>query len=207
MRKITKCTLGAGASALLLSATAGAASLFDFGAIGAGSERGYSSYVQSVGGITLTATANSSYSVYLDGLDNGKRAGMGVCKTLTSSLQCTPSNDDNVTINEVLTWNFNQAIGEIDLTFRDANHDPLGAKALQYKLGLQSWVTFTPDSSSFYALNMAGNKQVSFRTLTDTNQFYIQTATATAVPLPAAAWLFGSTVVGWLGVARRRKTV
>lgn len=49
---------------------------------------------------------------------------------------------------------------------------------------------------------MPGNTQVSFRTLTGTNQFYIQTATA--LPVPAAAWLFGSTVVGWLGIARRR---
>lgn len=207
MKRSSKYALGAGASLLLLSATAGAASFFDFGAIGAAHEQGYSTYSKTVGGLTLTATANNNYFVYLDGLSGGKPAGMGVCKTLLSDLTCTPSDDDNTTVGEVLTWNFSQAIGQIDLTFRDANHDPLGAKSLQYKLDSQSWVTFTPNSSSFYALNMAGNTQVSFRTLTDTNQFYIQGATATAVPLPAAAWLFGSTVVGWLGIARRRKAV
>ena len=207
MKRSFKYALGAGASALFLSATAGAASFYDFGAIGAAHEQGYSTYTKTVGGLTLTATANNNYFVYLDGLSSGKPAGMGVCKNLLSDLKCTPSNDDNVTFGEVLTWNFSQALGKIDLTFRDANHDPLGAKQLQYKLDSQSWTNFTPNLSSFYSLDMAGNTQVSFRTLSDTDQFYIQGATASAVPLPAAAWLFGSTVVGWLGIARRRKAV
>ncbi|MGE0470660.1 MAG: VPLPA-CTERM sorting domain-containing protein [Nitrospira sp.] len=29
----------------------------------------------------------------------------------------------------------------------------------------------------------------------------------TAVPLPAAAWLFGSGVAGLIGIARRRRTM
>lgn len=54
---------------------------------------------------------------------------------------------------------------------------------------------FTLHLSSFLALHMTGNTQVSFRTESDSNHFCIQTANGNAGPLPAAAWLFGSTDV------------
>jgi len=39
---------------------------------------------------------------------------------------------------------------------------------------------------------------------TNPYQFYIETMDVTAVPVPAAAWLFASGLLGLVGIARRK---
>lgn len=40
-----------------------------------------------------------------------------------------------------------------------------------------------------------------------TDQFYIEGLNVTQVPVPAAVWLFGSGLLGLIGIARRKKTI
>ena len=60
-------------------------------------------------------------------------------------------------------------------------------------------VTFAPDSAG---------TQNAILTATYSSSEYTQLAlTGTAVPLPAAAWLFGSGLLGLIGISRRRKII
>ncbi len=71
----------------------------------------------------VSITANSTYSAYLD----AGNAGLGVCKVVTGNGQCDPSNDDNLTAGETLTFALASG-GTFDfsmLAFRDANHNLL----------------------------------------------------------------------------------
>ncbi|MCP4981595.1 MAG: hypothetical protein GY935_14010, partial [Gammaproteobacteria bacterium] len=90
-----------GASALIFSAV-GNAAVFDFLALSnvAGAEKGGDPLVFMDGGVTLTATGSDGSGATYAYLDGG--AGLGVCNTIDAGLQCDPSNDDNVTVGEVL---------------------------------------------------------------------------------------------------------
>ena len=88
-------------SAVALLAPSAEAALFDFAAVadnetptwtfvtGTG-EAGYGTFIMTVDGLTVTATATkngSGASVYLDSEDDHRPAGMGVCGTLSRSAQ------------------------------------------------------------------------------------------------------------------------
>lgn len=94
----------------------------DFVALAAGNEGAFTGTV--VSGVSITGSASPGGAVaYLDDLSGGKPGGLGVCKVLTLSGDCTPSSDDNVTSGEILGLKFSERVVITDITFRNGNHD------------------------------------------------------------------------------------
>jgi hypothetical protein len=224
-----------GIRAAALGVVEAAPVMFDFQAwIENNGERGFSNsspFQLTVGALTLTATAfelpgSTASHVYMDDEFNGNIGGMGVCSVLTiPGNQCTPSSDDNVSIDagkqEKLVWEFSENIQAVTLTLRDSEHylfngvDTPGdsndsdSGQFQYSYGTsESWVTATTDALGMYSLVLDGSSNVlMFRAVATglSNQFYIASAEVAAVPLPPAVFLLlsGLAAVGAIG---RRKT-
>ena len=208
-------------SGLLAFAPVTNAAYFDFQSWIAGNgEQGFdnsSPFTLTDLGLTLTATAYENPGrvdshVYMDDSFNGIIGGMGVCTTL-SGTQCSDPSDDNVSIDgtaeEVLSWNFSQAVTQIKLDMGDSEHYNFDNSTFQYSLDIgNSWSTATTDGDGLVTLTLLGGaNQIEFRAAGNTlaNNFYIRSADATVVPVPAAVWLFGSGLIGLVGVARRKK--
>jgi len=191
--------LSIGSSSIASGAT------FDFLAYGNALERGYSSFVKTEDGITVTATGKDGANDAFAYLDMGN-AGLGVCKKLTAGNQCTPTSDDNVTSGEILSLSFDQSIRIDSITFKDANHQTVlldggsldfsvnGGVAGPMSLSLADWGLFNGSTGSLFSF---AHKDT---------QFYISSTTVSAVPLPPAVLLFGASLgaLGFLGHRRRK---
>jgi len=206
-------TILAGVTLLGLSSCACAATvtgIFDFGEIANGNEFGATSMVFTDNSISITATAADDYFVYLDH-DSNDNAGLGVCQSLNGN-QCNPSSDDNVTYGETLILNFGEVVKLDSLIFRNGNHGDVFAEdatvTISGGIGSGTFALILSSGSvfEFYNPNAGGDSDVS-----NNYQFYINELSATAtgrgiseVPVPAAVWLFGSGLIGLVGVARRK---
>ena len=211
---------------LTMSTMANAATTFDFAAVAdalvtdtvhglSGGERGASSFTFTEGGLTVTAQGfdgpppvdgSSDHYAYLD----SGSAGLGVCQTLTTNAQCSPSSDDNVTYDETLRLIFNQKVTIDRTTFVNGDHGTSfeddfklsidGGAAVTYSLINIFEMDLTGTTFEFYNPNSDGGSTVSNK-----KQFYINKLDVTAVPVPATVWLFGSGLLGLVGIARRRR--
>lgn len=205
--------------ALTLPAMANAA-FFDFQQwIADNGEQGFDNsapFTLSDAGLTLTAKAfenpgRVASHVYMDDLFNGNIGGMGVCTTLNLNSRCTPSSDDNVSIDgmqeEVLAWEFSINITELKLELGNSEHPAFVNSSFNYSLDNgSSWLTATTNGVGMVTLMLGGMNQVEFRAAGNalTDNFYIRNADATVVPVPAAVWLFGSGLLCIAGIARRK---
>jgi len=174
-------------------------------------ERGAFEMNFSSGGINLTATAKSNdgndepYFAYLD----AGNAGLGVCKNATGGStedQCNPSNDDNVTPGEVLVLEFDQKVTITDTTFRNGGHGDSFSGTFDLTIDDVDLGPF--DLEYLFTTHLTGTTfEFSNANLSETNeyQFYIETMEVAAVPIPAAAWLFGSALIGLAGIKRKKK--
>ncbi len=205
---------------LLALAPVSNAAIFDFQAwIDANGERGFDNsapFTMTDAALTLTATASESAgksNVYMDGFFNGAIGGMGVCTTLNTNDQCADPADDNVSLDggsaEVLSWNFSQNISQMTLELGDSEHISFTDSNFEYSLdnGL-SWLIATTDANAMTTLLLTGTtSQIDFRTAGANliDAFYIRNADVAVVPVPAAALLFGSGLLGLIGIARRKR--
>ena len=210
-------------TALLTFSLASSAAIFDFQQwIADNGEQGFtnsSPFTMTESGLTLTAMAfdvagetTLASNVYMDDTFNGIIGGMGVCTTLTLSMQCDPSSDDNVSSDggsaEILTWSFDQNISQIDLELGDSEHFDFNS-TFEYSLnGGIDWLTAMTAVDGTVSLLLGGSSQIGFRTAgaNTTDYFYIRNADVAVVPVPATAFLFGSGLLGLVSMARRRRT-
>ena len=194
-------------TATLLMATSASAATFDFQSWADNNadpnyqgEMGANPISGTVDGITVDAYGHNVKTgrayAYLD----AGNAGMGVCSALSGN-QCANPADDNVTANEILWLDFNEGVIIDDMDFRDANHNILagGFFDLYNDGGLLGSYLF---GSDFSALGLAGDV---FGFGFNDTQFYVETMTVSAVPLPAALPLFGAALLGMAVLGRRRR--
>jgi hypothetical protein len=155
-------------------------------------------------------------SVYFDANSSGKEGGLGICQVLTATAQCDPGSDDNLTIaaGESLFMSFRKDDGfAVDSTFgefifRDDDHNlfngtvqvstTFGGAGLNIVVtGGSGDLSVLGASNALYFNNDGGAGS--------SGNYYISEANISAVPVPAAVWLFGSALgfLGWM----RRKTV
>jgi hypothetical protein len=105
-------------------------------------------------------------------------------------------------------WNYTAEsfdVDNINFTFFDATNAQVGALSIQPNLGTSPGITaqdinlVSPLNVRFVTAFLTGsNQQVDFQNMGFT-------AEASVVPVPAAAWLFGSGLLGLVGIARRRR--
>lgn len=149
-------------------------------------------------------------------------AGLGVCKVLTGSAQCSPSSDDNVTLGEALKIEFLSDDGTMSvsrnilgLAFDDSVHNPLG-------LGNDGMVRIVTDNGDMTALfsafiAMAAGADAFFQNVSmieffntelfyNGAQFYVNAMDVSEIPIPGALPLLLSGLAGLGFAGRRRKS-
>jgi len=202
--------VGAALLASLLSVGVSKAAIFDF------VEEAKPANMGEMGGQPLTFT-DGGISVDARGywtggagpaaayLDGG--GGLGVCHTgLTATLQCVVPSDDNVTVRETLELIFDRSVTIASISFRDAVHGTAlfdlgetltlkvdGAATALGGLDLASWAAFSGVTGTKFEFSYVDE------------EFYIDTLTVTAIPLPPAKALFGAALFGLNWLSRRRK--
>ncbi len=208
------------AALVLIGISSAHAAIFNFAAVADGDdsygigapagESGAASFTFLKDGISVTTSGfdyltNTAYFAYLDE-DN---AGLGVCKELNSDNECKISSDDNVTLNESLKLVFDRKVTINTTSFRNGNHgtDFTGS----FDLTIDSVSTSTNLLTHIFSTSLTGREFVFSNLNTgagDTNsnneQFYISAMNVSAVPIPAAVWLFGSALLGLAGFSRRK---
>lgn len=191
-----------------------------------GGEQGAASFSFTVDGLTLTATASGGHNPYLDAdlVPSGRPGGLGVCKILDAGDQCAPSSDDNVTYLETLILTFSEEVTLGTTTFNNGEHrNGAGDFSGKFELTVDLAATDSIDLAPSYAGGETGTV-FKFHNPNDPTdnafdgidlnelQFYIDTLVANptdmdVIPIPAAAWLFGSALLGLVAVSRRKKVV
>jgi len=196
-----------GAFALTTSAQA---AFFDFTAEGNNTEAGYSSFttgsddhIGMEAGLTITATGltGAAAYAYMDG-DSGGPGGLGVCPTAN----CSGSSADNQQAGETIIMSFLEATNILDLVII-GNHTAAADNAvLIWKTDNQSG-QFSIGGSNLTLHALTGH---GFSEWTNSLEYTIEggemyLASLTTVPVPAAIWLFGTALIGFVGMSRRTK--
>ena len=164
-------------------------------------------------GLTITGHAtnddDAAQFVYLD----WGNAGLGVCKDAagapsganpnSGANSCNPSSDDNVTVGEYLEFSFTQDVMVDNIWFNN-NHDGGFDPTDKVTIGLAEYAVMTgyadgPNGIGSFFL-MAGDK---LKVAYNNEEFYVSGMAVSAVPVPAAIWLFGSALLGFVGLGRR----
>ena len=199
-----------------------AATVFDFAAVAdgdnsygvPGGEYGASSITFTKDGFTVTASGSSTADddalqyAYLDSTWNhgggGGEGGLGVCADL-DGVECNPSSDDNVTIDETLFLVFDQEVTITGITFRNGEHNPTFASDAVFGLVVDGDDKGNQPLTNLYTDSWTGTVfEFSNINLNDSDPYRFYITNMTVVPVPAAAWLFASGLLGLIGVARRR---
>jgi len=172
-------------------------------------------------GIKITGHAtNDNDTQQFAYLDWGN-AGLGVCKdaspagaeTGNTSNRCSSgAGDDNVTVGEYLVISFNQAVAVNNLWFNN-NHDggfgagdevtigTIGPGGSLGNYGVQTG--YAGGANGIGSFNVAADQKL--KVAYGGRQFYMSGMEVSAVPVPAAIWLFGTALFGLVGISRKKR--
>ena len=206
---------------MLLLSTSVQAVVFDFAAEGNRIETGYSpSFATGITdgnpmpeGLKISATTGGKDGevayVYMDGDLKGDDGGMGVCGMLNIDGGCDPSTDDNQVAGETVSITTTDEGNITHIQVRGDHEAVLKGTTLVYEIdsGAHSldiggqtgaiWLALE-SASSFLSYTIIGPKEAAM---------YLSALRTdlTAVPLPAAVWLFGTAMLGLIGLRRKSK--
>jgi hypothetical protein len=160
----------------------------------------------------LDVTFSSSHYAYFDASSAGEvsaggGAGLGVCKVLTGSAQCNPSDDDNLTTGETVTLGFSTTQKVSGLKFNAEGHIALISNVLTLTYAINGGALTAITFADLAAKTFSNVDSITFGfdSVGRGDQYYIAGATAiSAVPVPATGLLLLG-ALGGLGLARRRK--
>ena len=169
--------------------------------------------------------ADTTQFAYLD----WGTAGLGVCKDSknppagahpgSNTNRCNPGSDDNVTDHEYLEFVFDQDVRVDNLWFNN-NHDfgfdsgdkvtiGVGPQAMMIDDAGGSFPGTAFDVALGYANGPNGIGAFNVKqgeklwVAFNNEQFYVSAMEVSPVPLPSALWLFGTALVGFVGIGRR----
>jgi len=212
-------------TALLLTSFSANAAIFDFAGYANGtvadgngtffSEGNFGSATED--GINVVATASretlfgtkKAYS-YLDASNRNGDAGLGVCY----SSDCNGWFDtDQVSDAESLVLSFSKTVTLGETLFRNKDHKTSFGGAVTLSVDGLAVGDFTlANMIDFSSYNYTGteftfaNKVTSFGDVFDKkDNFYLSSANVSAVPIPAAAFLFAPALLGFMGLRRKAK--
>lgn len=191
--------------ALTLATQTTHATLLDFASDAHASEQGYAllTYTGWWGDLKITGHASndddSTQFAYMD----SHYGGLGACKDLTASDQCTPSNDDNVTHFEWLTFIFDQDVYIKNLWVNN-NHD--GGFASGASLYVDGSAVLARESGNTLGAYQIANSIGDFRVSAHTaftlayhnTQFYVTAMEVVGLPEGGSVVLL---IIGIFGLA------
>ena len=154
------------------------------------------------GGLKITASdgAGGYYYPYMDGHWKAD-AGLGVCKSLTNSC----GSDDNQMSGEYIHMEFGYVVDVLSLDII-GDHVPVADNAIfNYSLDKgSSWaqINFGTGNSLIETLMITGVDKT-FDYHIQGGQMYLSAMTVSPVPIPTAFWLFGTALIGFVGLSRR----
>jgi hypothetical protein len=140
-------------------------------------------------------------------------AGLGVCKDATGSPSganpdskdnsCDPRSDDNVTVGEYLEISFTEDVVVENLWFNN-NHDGGFDATDLVTIGLLDYSVatgFADGANGIGPFSLAAGEilKVAYKN----EEFYMSGMAVSPVPVPAAVWLFGTALIGFVGLGRR----
>ena len=177
-------------------------------------EAGYTSFsaTNAIDSLKVTATATDSFGqraayAYLDskaGMPGD--AGLGVCSVLDGANQCSPSNDDNVTGGEAVKLTFNHLVSIDGLKLKDANHGIDFSGFFDILVDGTMHNNIALSGAPLEAIGLVGKTFEFFNIGGGVgSQFYVNTISVSAVPVPAAGILFASALFGAGALGRRKK--
>jgi hypothetical protein len=187
-------------------------------AVDAADEAGHSSYVDN--DLTVTASNGAGvvasgvapnvgdrYWAYLDGPSgNTNTGGLGVCRQPNGN--CASMSDDNQMVDEYIHMRWDNVVNILNLNIQGDHVETIAGTNLRYSLDLGvSWadlpiaglaladvpVNWISDSLDYHITGLTGTSP----------EMYLASMKVSAVPVPAAVWLFGTALIGFVGLGRR----
>jgi hypothetical protein len=217
MKAKTKIAPLAALLTLLFSSQAGAV-IIDFidlteGAGNLGESSWASLSIPGAFGLSITGHAsNDDDNDQFAYLDWGT-AGLGVCKDAigaptgampgNTGNSCQPSSDDNVTVDEYLEFVFTEEVTVENLWFNN-NHDGgfhAGDMVTINGVDYPVMLGYAGGANGIGVFHLLAGDVLTVAY--NNEEFYVSGMAVTAMPVPAAIWLFGSALLGFVGYGRR----
>jgi hypothetical protein len=182
-------------------------------------EKGWESYID--GDLTVTASngnginatgvptnSDDRYYAYLDGPSGSTNVGgLGVCKKTDGN--CAGISDDNQMSGEYIHMRWSNEVNIWSLNIQGDHGETIEGTNLKYSLDLgATWYLLDIALKTLEDVPTAGwvSNSLDYTIVGNENtdpQMYLASITVSAVPVPAAIWLFGTALIGFVGMSRR----
>ncbi|MCG6889432.1 MAG: hypothetical protein LJE92_07585 [Gammaproteobacteria bacterium] len=161
--------------------------------------------------------AYQAYHAYMDANSSSEDAGLGVCQQADGN--CAGISDDNQTDGEFIHMVFDEVVNILSLDIT-GDHTVVDDKA-EFWYSLDGGVEWHSQdlTGQHIGANIGGiadlsigllfNKTLDYTIMHGLNQpgaqMYLSSMTVSAVPVPAAVWLFGTALISMVGFGKRSR--